>query len=347
MRASSPERTHRRPYPRVAGAPRIEAHAGERGFALVAVLLVLAILGIVGAEFAFSMRLEATMVRSYKEAVLGEHLAEAGIQQAIREILTDATLVGHLDDGPLTFFKNVSDPLPRLPREKVPLGSGQFSYRLTDEDGRLDLNLASADKVDRLLYTLGIDKRERDVIADSIQDWKDTNEEYRLNGAESEDVYLTLPIPYRSRNANFVDVRELLQVHGVTPALYYGEDGHPGLRDLVTAQGSPEPNLNTAPELVLRAHGLSDAEISYTLQARRAAPFQAVPGNFVGRGLGVLSRTFRIEAEGWVSGQSRARVTAIVRKQVSPTTGGIEAAVVGWMPHGDDQAPTSDPSPLE
>jgi len=59
----------------------------QRGFALLAVTLVLALLGVAVTEFAFSMRLEAAMVRSYKDAVLARHLAEAGIQQAIRKIL--------------------------------------------------------------------------------------------------------------------------------------------------------------------------------------------------------------------------------------------------------------------
>ena len=63
-----------------AGQPR------ERGFALIAVLLVLALIGTLGAEFAFSMRLEASAVRNYKETVTATHLAEAGLAQAMREI---------------------------------------------------------------------------------------------------------------------------------------------------------------------------------------------------------------------------------------------------------------------
>ncbi len=59
----------------------------ERGFALLGVMLVLALLGVVVGELSVSMRLEASMVRSYKENVLATHLAEAAIQQAIREIL--------------------------------------------------------------------------------------------------------------------------------------------------------------------------------------------------------------------------------------------------------------------
>ena len=71
----------------------------QRGFALLAVILVLALLGVVVTELAFSMRLEAAMVRSYKDSVLARHLAEAGIQQAIREILNDASIHGLDEDG--------------------------------------------------------------------------------------------------------------------------------------------------------------------------------------------------------------------------------------------------------
>ena len=86
------------------------AASGERGFALIAVLLVLTLLGVIGTEFAYSMRLEASMVRSYRDGVIALNLAEAGVQQAIREILTQAALVGTPDDEPLTFYRTALGP---------------------------------------------------------------------------------------------------------------------------------------------------------------------------------------------------------------------------------------------
>ena len=47
----------------------------ERGFALLVVLLVLALIAVVGAEFSYSMRLEASAVRAYKNGIIGNHLA--------------------------------------------------------------------------------------------------------------------------------------------------------------------------------------------------------------------------------------------------------------------------------
>ncbi|MBI4589631.1 MAG: general secretion pathway protein GspK [Candidatus Rokubacteria bacterium] len=303
--------------------------SGERGFALLAVMLVLALLGVIAGEFAFSMRLEATMVRSYREEVVGRHLVEAAVQQAIREIVTDSQIVG-VDDGLLTFYRLPIQPLPRLARSEVPLGRGTFSYRIDDEEARVNLNTAPPDRLDRLLAALGMDKQARDVINDSLQDWKDPNELYRANGAES-DYYLKLPVPYRARNANLQDLAELLQIRGVTPELYFGRNGEEGLVKVLTVWGSGQVNINTASPTVFKALGLSDAEVSEIVQSRATAPYAAVPPRFTGRGLSASSRTFRVEAEGFVDGQPTARGLAIVQKR-SEAGGLATGVVVSWNP---------------
>jgi general secretion pathway protein K len=299
----------------------------DRGFALLAVLLVLALLVAIGGEFAYSMRLEAAAVRGYKAAVAGGFLAEAAFEQAVREIVGQGQYVAIDEDGQLTFFRADRQPVPRLPRQRVALGEGHFSYRILDEEGRLNVNTASPDRVIRLLDVLGVDRRERDVIGDSLQDWRDANEEHRLNGAESEDHYLKLPRPYRAKNANLDSVRELLQVRGITPAIYNGADGQVGLADLTTAKTTGQVNINTAPAPVLQALGLSQAETSEIEQARRQTPYTQVPPRFGGRGLAATTRTFRIEAEGWVGGKMAGRLTAIVQRQAGA---GDAIAVLEW-----------------
>lgn len=300
----------------------------ERGFALLAVLLVLALLVAIGAEFAYSMRLEAAAVRGYKAAITAGFLAEAGLEQAMREIVGQGQWVALEEDGELTFFGPDRRPLERLGRKRVKLGGGEFTYRITDEEGRLNLNTASPDRVGRLLEVLGVDKGERDIIGDSLQDWRDPNEEHRLNGAESEDYYLKQPRPYRSKNGNLDAVRELLQIRGVTPALFNGAGGRPGLADLTTAKTTGQININTAPPEVLAALGLSAAETTEVVQARRQTPYTQVPPRFGGRGLAATSRTFRVEAEGWVDGKLGARLTAVVQKQ--PAGAGETLAVLEW-----------------
>jgi general secretion pathway protein K len=193
----------------------------ERGFALLAVILVLSLLSVVVTEFAFSMRLEASMVRAFRDAVLARNLAEAGIQQGIREILSDSNVQAIDENGQLVLYSVPAGStallkLPALERPNVPRGSGAFSYRISAEEGRLNLNGGVPDRTQRLLTALGVDRIQRDTVVDSIEDWRDANDTTRTNGAESDD-YLKMPVPYRARNGNFQDTDELLQVKGITP----------------------------------------------------------------------------------------------------------------------------------
>src|SRR5215467_84667 len=302
---------------------------GERGFALLLVLLMLALVAVVGAEFSYSMRLEASAVRAYKNGIIGSHLAETAIQQAIREIVADAPHVVEAKDGLLTFYTADRHALPRLPRAKAELAEGQYSYRITDEEARLNINTSQPDRVDRLLVTLGLEKEVRDTIVDSIQDWRDPDENHRANGAESEDYYLKLPIPYRARNANLESITELQQIKGITPEIYKGTKDRLALSSLVTVRSAGTVNMNTAGSAVLTALGLSTAEITEIEQGRHDnGPFANVPGKFGGRNLSVVTRTFRVEAEGIVDDRVAARLTAIVQKRtdVDPPS----AVVLEW-----------------
>ena len=307
----------------------------ERGFALLAVMLVLTLLAVVVTEFAFSMRLEASMVRSYRDSLLAAHLAEAAVQQAIREILSQAQITALDQDRQLIFYRALPGQtlparLPALPRSHVPLGAGEFSYRITDEAARLNINATAPERLDRLLTALGLEKPQRDIINDSLQDWRDGDEVHRLNGAESEDFYLRLPVPYRSRNGDLQDAAELLQIRGVTRELYAGTPERPGLGDLVTAVGVNAVNLNTAPAPVLKALGLSEAEIADVLETRARVPYLTVPGRFAGRGLAVRSAIFRIEAEGRVAGSPPSHVLAIVQRGGRISALGV--TVLSWRP---------------
>jgi general secretion pathway protein K len=320
----------------------------ERGFALLAVILVMTLLAVVVTEFAFSMRLEASMVRAYRDGVLARNLAEAGIQQAIREILSDANVHGLDESGQVAFYtvpagSTALKQLPSLERTEVPLGSGAFSYRISDEEGRLNVNAGAADRMQKLLTAIGVDKIERDSIVDAIEDWRDANDTTRANGAESDD-YLKLPVPYRARNGNFQDTDELLQVKGITPEMYWGHDDKTPLADVLTARSRNTVNINTAPAPVLSALGLSDAEITDIVQTRTNNPYPTVPGRFTRARVTVGSTTFRIDAEGIVGGEPKARIVAIVQKAAATAGTPPTVTIVSWRPMPLRTPATKEPS---
>ena len=316
--------------------------ADQRGFALMAVLLGLTLLTVVVLEFAFAMRLEASAGHAFKQDRLAAHLAEAAVQQALLEIGSGAPVVAVDRSGRLTFHQVVPNstlakPLPALDREHVPLGGGAFSYRITDEEGRLNVNLAPPEQMRTLLDALGVDRQARDVLVDSLEDWKDADELRRANGAESDDYYLRQPVPYRARNGRLQDLAELRQIRGVTPALYEGVADKPGLAALTTVHGPGTVNINTAPAPVLAALGLADAVVKDLLQSRARSPYTLVPARFRGMGLGVGSNTFRIEAEGRTAEGRPMRITAVVQRRTPEgSTGSTDVlntlglAVLAW-----------------
>ena len=239
------------------------------------------------------------------------------------------------EDGLLAFYTTGNVAVPRLNREKVAYGGGHYSYRITDEASRLNVNTVTAQSLqalDRLLQSLGIEKEERDIIVDSIQDWRDGNDAHRVNGAESDDYYLKLPVPYRARNAPMQSINELLQIKGITPELFRGTAERPGLAEFLTvATPNPgNPNINTASRRVLAAVGLAEAEIVQIVATRQEVPYAQTPGQFTRAGLTAQSTTFRIEAEGRVDGKVRSRVTAIVRKVDQPRP---SITVLDWWMH--------------
>lgn len=297
----------------------------ESGFALVVVLPVLGLLLLTVGEFAATMRLEAVTTANFHAARSEGWLAQAGYQRAVAEILPDA--VAHeLDAGGLLAFRRGTVQAPRVPeRIDVALGGGRFSYRITDETARLNVNRLPAATLHRLLLELDVDKTARDVIVDSILDWRDPNEEHRLNGAESEH-YLALPTPYRSKNGDFDDVDELRQVRGITSELLYGRPEQPGLADYLTVVGTGAVNVNTAPGVVLRALGFAGAEVELLMSRRPYADLAQVPPGLRRGAQRARSDTFRIEA--WAGGPvpSGRVLTAIVQRSVD------RAGQVGVVP---------------
>ena len=306
---------------------RPASNTSDSGVALIVVLLLLALLLTIVAEFAQAMRLEAIAATNFRSVLSEAWLAEAGYQRAVAEILPDALSHG-LDVGGALAFRRTRLGTPTVPeRLDVRVDPGRVSYRLTDESARLNLNRATRDVLDRLLQGVGVEKTDRDVIIDSIQDWRDPNEEHRLNGAES-DYYLALPVPYRSKNADFDSVDELLQVRGVTRELLYGRGDTPGLAEYLTVFGPGAINVNTASPIVLRTLGYAEAEVDLIVGRRPWSDPGEIPGALRRGNLTTRTDFFRIEAWAGGTAPSGRVLTAVVQRQSGTTQ--LQVVPLAW-----------------
>lgn len=226
----------------------INSIRSERGIALLMVIWVLIILMTIVLSYSYATRTETNSTLSYKEGIEKKFLAEAGIERGIMEI----------------FYRNVykNQSINIEGREvwkadntpyKHQIGSGYYTAAVIDESGKLDINTASDVILKNLLMNSGVSEEDSDAIVDSIMDWKDADDLQRLHGAES-DYYMSLPNPYKAKNAPFDTLEELLLVKGMTPEILYGKKEKKGIIDFLTVSSKNSAiNLNAAPREVLMA----------------------------------------------------------------------------------------------
>ena len=101
---------------------------------------------------------------------------------------------------------------------------GSCEIKIMSESGKVNINIVSESLLRKIIGQFGLEGEAKDVVVDSILDWRDPDDFYRVNGADN-DYYLSLKEPYYCKNANFDSIEELLLIRGVTPDLFHGKKG--------------------------------------------------------------------------------------------------------------------------
>lgn len=271
---------------------------GSRGMALVIVLWVLTLLSVIALEFCFSMRTELNVTQNFKEETQVYFYAQGGVHRAIAELIYKNDPALQAQRKQIEEQKKLLPPdqqgqeVSTLPEEwrtdgrsySVSFQSGEAEVRVRNEAGRINLNRASDQllrKAVKYFVELG---EKRDILVDSIQDWRDKDDLHRLNGAEN-DYYQSLPEPYHCKNGDFDTLEELLLVRGVTPELFYGkktrdQEGEQetpafGLKDIFTVFSSIDKvDVNVASaEVLMVLLGISSDMAKRVIEVREEKDF--------------------------------------------------------------------------
>jgi general secretion pathway protein K len=265
----APNRAGSGQAPNRAGLGPAPNHAGSgqaKGVALIMVLWVMTILSVVVLEFSFAMRTEVNITQNYKEDLQLYSMAQGGIQRAIAELIYKHDPKVQLLRKTLVTEEIPADKMEWVADGRVytfPFDQGRCEIKMMSEAGKVNINLVSESVLRRIISLFGIEGDKRDIVVDSILDWKDPDDFYRVNGAENA-YYQSLKEPYDCKNANFDSIEELLLVRGVSPALFYGRKGlkngeegeketQAGLKDIFSVY-SPggQIDINSATSVVLK-----------------------------------------------------------------------------------------------
>jgi general secretion pathway protein K len=175
--------------------------------ALVLVLWVLVLLMVIAGALSTTQRNEVSMVT----AMLKERRGRAAIAAAHYYMIYRLKLPQM--EGAEEEWK--ADGVLRSWR----FGDIELGISALPENGRIDLNQAAPELIEKLFVEAGAEEQEAIAIRDAILDWKDPDDAHRLDGAEDDD-YEAAGFAYGARDGPFETIEELRMVMGVTPELY-------------------------------------------------------------------------------------------------------------------------------
>jgi len=228
--------------------------SNQRGVALLLVLWIFMVLGVLALDFGRYMRDDAQAALNFSAETRGYYVALAGMNRALfaaLEVREQRLRGGAAAPVEAEDADEEDDAVPLLAETPVDgqwhrgeFAGAEYEVRMTDEGGRIPINRVGRFVIETVVRNLltggnrtkGMNRRaatDLETVVDSILDWKDIDSLRRVRGAEN-DYYLSLRQPYRAKNAFLDSPEELLSVRGMTPELFYGVDGMPGLRDVIS-----------------------------------------------------------------------------------------------------------------
>jgi general secretion pathway protein K len=252
------------------------APARERGAALLAVLLLVAVTGAIAAAAVEGLRLSRTIAVNATARDQGRLFADGAEQLALLAI--DDRIATSPERTDLTGGWNGATRRVVLP------GDGIAELRVRDGGNCFNVNSVADGRPGEpltrrpsgvlqfagLMMALEVPQGDALRIAEAAADWVDSDALPGPGGAEDE-AYAAGPAPYRTGNTLFADPGELRALAGMTPAIYARLA--PWLCALPTTDLSPI-NINTlgldqAPLLAMLAPGQLDVPRARRVLAQR------------------------------------------------------------------------------
>lgn len=185
--------------------PAVKRLTGNnQGFALLVVIMVLLLASFLASQLSLDVRAEQRIAANGKDRERAALLAEGGVNIALFRLLDKPVdLEAEAEYGELIPGRQYMHLLK----------GGRTRYYATSESGKIDLNAADPRLLELFLRYRKFSLEQTEMVLDSLQDWRDSDNLVRLNGAEQE-YYMHLPEPYIPRNGIIQDPSEFFLIRG-------------------------------------------------------------------------------------------------------------------------------------
>jgi len=200
--------------------------------------------------------------------------------------------------------------------------------RFTDERGKLNLNEADEESLQRLFVANELDEEEAHLLASAVLDWIDADNLVRPDGAEEEE-YASAGYQVGPANREFIMVAELLQVLGMPWELY--QKLEPGLTVWSEKSGLPDPAYGPT-EALLALPDMTRDEVEKFVADRQSrdgtdATLLSLPNGqaVVASGLGV---TYSIVSKATLPNGVWDQVEATIR--LGGNRDGLPFSILSW-----------------
>lgn len=247
----------------------------QRGVALLATLLAIALMTLIVMDFMTASALGYLSAANQANQLRAEYLARSAVSVGLALLAQDS----RQDAMMKTPVDSLGD-VWAAPFPPIDVGGGQVSLRITDEASKFDVNQivnmngqvnnVAVERLARLFAILGVDPQ----IVPAIIDWIDRDSVDTPNGGAEADFYLRLTPPYEPRNGPMPTIGDLRMIRGVDDASFAK------LRNYLTVTPEIRVNANTAsPEVLacLEPELTQNPRLVETIiAARTVRPFVAV-----------------------------------------------------------------------
>ena len=258
----------------------------ERGSIFILCLWSLCLLSILAVCLGSKVSQDISLASYFKDKPQVHFLAEAAIKRAQNILKKDTNTFDSLnefwstgkdsDDGESIFkeaelgngiysiVRYASCVMHQEDKEHKAQGTEHTTqYGMVDEERKININMASQKIIERLFRVAeGLEIDKAHIIASSIVDWRDSNNNPLESGAE-DSFYGQLEIPYECKDSNFQVLEELLLVRGMTDDIFQK------IKDFITIYGDGKVNINTASYEVLYALSTNSVLVNKVIDYRK------------------------------------------------------------------------------